>query len=110
MSRLLFFLFLGGLGWLLYRRWERSRQGDPAKMIGGQPEKYVQYKSLLRTNDVGLVTILKSLLDEQSIRYYASQSSYLHLGEIQLFVERDRLEHAEAILERLDTPSSEEQG
>lgn len=107
MTRLLFFAILGGLGWLLYRRWERSRRTRPE--AGGKPrEQYVQYKSLLRTNDVGLITILKSLLEEKGIRYYASQSSYLHLGEIQLFVERDRLEHAEAILERLDTPDPEE--
>jgi hypothetical protein len=101
MMMILFFgvLGLGGLAlWFALRR--------PGIQEGG-PEEYVTYRNLLRTNDFGKLTLLRSLLDEAEIRHYSSQANVIHLGEAQLFVERDRFEHAEAILHDLDRPQED---
>ena len=104
MNQIVVIALLGAAAWMLFQRWGRGRS-DAAPPSS---EGYVEYKSLIRTNNFSMLTLLKSLLEEAGIRYYSSQSSYLHLGEAQLFVERDRFEHAEAILERLDNSNSEE--
>ncbi|HEX9641091.1 MAG TPA: hypothetical protein VGB13_07235 [Candidatus Krumholzibacteria bacterium] len=98
---ILFFgvLGLGGLAlWFALRR--------PGTQ-SGEPEQFVLYKNLLRTTDFGKLTLLRSLLDSAGIRHYSSQANVLHLGEAQLFVEQDRLEHAEAILHELDEPTED---
>jgi predicted negative regulator of RcsB-dependent stress response len=97
-------LFFGLLGLGGLALWFALRRPD---VESGQPEQYVLYKNLLRTTDFGKLTLLRSLLDNAGIRHYSSQANVLHLGEAQLFVERDRFEHAEAILYELDQPTED---
>lgn len=93
----LFWIGLLALGGLAV--WAAFRKPD-----GAEPEQrdYVAYKNLIRTTDFGKLTLLRTLLDEAGIRHYSSQANVVHLGEAQLFVERDRFEHAEALLHDLE--------
>lgn len=92
-------LGLGGLAlWFALRR---------PGIQSSEREEHVAYKNLLRTTDFGKLTLLRSILDTVEIRHYSSQANVVHLGEAQLFVERDRFEQAEAILHDLDRPSED---